>query len=184
MKQDYINNLSKEIHDHNLKVGWWSGEQQCVYQKLQLVSTEVAEATEGARKNLMDDHLPHYKMECVELADAMIRILDFGGRYGLEYTCTYAESPLMGAEVSAGSNHMGINIALTDFVKAWYSVHVLNKEDVNLNVFYSAMIDMVLNCAKYRGFNIAPALNDKLEYNKNRADHKKENREKQGGKSF
>ena len=46
------------------------------------------------------------------------------------------------------------------------------------------MIDTVLNCARYRGFNIAPALNDKLEYNKNRADHKKENREKQGGKSF
>lgn len=58
---------------------------RCIYQTLQLVVTEIAEATEGERKNLMDDHLPHRKMGEVELADALIRLLDMAGRYGWEY---------------------------------------------------------------------------------------------------
>ena len=39
---------------------------------------------EGARKNRMDDHLPHRKALEVELADAMIRILDLAGAYQLD----------------------------------------------------------------------------------------------------
>ncbi|APD20806.1 hypothetical protein [Pseudomonas phage PA10] len=44
---------------------------------LMLVTTEIAEAAEGVRKDLMDDHLPERKMEEVELADAIIRIMDY-----------------------------------------------------------------------------------------------------------
>ena len=43
---------------------------------LMLITTEIAEAAEGVRKDLMDDHLPHRKMAEVELADAIIRIID------------------------------------------------------------------------------------------------------------
>ena len=38
-----------------------------------LTISEIAEAMEGERKNLMDDHLPHRKMAEVEIADAYIR---------------------------------------------------------------------------------------------------------------
>lgn len=41
-------------------------------------------AGEGARKDLMDDKLPHRKMLEVELADTLIRIFDFAGGYGLD----------------------------------------------------------------------------------------------------
>lgn len=44
---------------------------------LMLAVTELAEAMEGVRKNLMDDHLPHRKMEEVEIADCIIRLLDY-----------------------------------------------------------------------------------------------------------
>lgn len=70
---------------------------------------------EGMRKNLMDDHLPHRKMVEVELADAMIRILDYCG---------------------------------------------------------------------YKNMDIGGAIMEKLEYNKNRQDHKRENRLLAGGKAF
>jgi hypothetical protein len=43
---------------------------------LMLTVSELSEAMEGDRKNLMDDHLPHYPMYVVELVDAMIRIFD------------------------------------------------------------------------------------------------------------
>ena len=76
---------------------------------------EIAEAMEGERKDLMDDHLPHRKMAEVELADAVIRILDYAGAFG---------------------------------------------------------------------YDVEGAIEEKLEYNKHRADHKRENRAKEGGKQF
>jgi NTP pyrophosphatase (non-canonical NTP hydrolase) len=48
---------------------------------LMLIVSEIAEAMEGERKGLMDDHLPHRKAVEVELADALIRIFDYAGAY-------------------------------------------------------------------------------------------------------
>lgn len=52
--------------------------------KLALIHSEVSEALEGVRKGKMDDHLPDRKAIEVELADALIRILDLGGAMGLD----------------------------------------------------------------------------------------------------
>lgn len=41
-----------------------------------LMHSELSEALEGWRKNLMDDHLPNRSMVEVELADTIHRILD------------------------------------------------------------------------------------------------------------
>jgi len=82
---------------------------------LALISSEVSEALEGRRKNLMDDHLTNRPMVEVELADAIIRILDLCGRYN---------------------------------------------------------------------YDIGGAVVDKFLYNMERADHKKENRDKENGKKF
>jgi len=70
---------------------------------------------EGDRKGLMDDHLPHRSMIEVELADAIIRILDLAG---------------------------------------------------------------------YLKLDIQGVIDEKLEYNKTRSDHQKENRLKQNGKKY
>ena len=53
-------------------------------EKLMLIVSEVAEAMEGVRKNLMDDKLPTRSMLEVELADAVIRIFDLAGGIGLD----------------------------------------------------------------------------------------------------
>lgn len=83
--------------------------------RIALIHSEVSEALEGLRKNLMDDHLPNRKMVEVELADTIIRIFDFAG---------------------------------------------------------------------YKGYDLGGALVEKLLYNQTRADHKIENRNKEGGKAF
>lgn len=114
---DFLNLLAADIHDDSTSAGWWEdGDDKYVLgTKLMLVVSEVAEAMEGLRKDLMDTHLPHRKMVEVEVADALIRLLDFAGALNM---------------------------------------------------------------------NIGGAVMEKLEYNTNRLDHKKEARNAEGGKKF
>lgn len=83
-----LNNLSVLCHSVNHK--WWhdlhTGERlnRNKGELLMLIVSEIAEAMEGERKNLMDDKLPHRKMVEVELADALIRIFDYAGAFGLD----------------------------------------------------------------------------------------------------
>ena len=76
----YLDRAGEAIHLLNDK--WWrdlhTGKpiQRNVGEMLCLVHSEISEAMEGHRKSLMDDKLPHRPMIEVELADAMIRILD------------------------------------------------------------------------------------------------------------
>lgn len=83
-----LNALAAEIHAGNKK--WWyqaDGVTPLARNKgelLMLVVTEVAEAMEGERKNLMDDKLPHRRMAEVEIVDAIVRLLDYAAGFGYE----------------------------------------------------------------------------------------------------
>lgn len=73
-KHWWIDNDGNDIRDNPLTFS----------NKLLLIVTEIAEACEGDRKNLMDDKLPHRPMREVELADAVIRIFDLAGGFNMD----------------------------------------------------------------------------------------------------
>lgn len=72
------------------EAGWDSKERE-TGTELMLIVSEIAEAMEGDRKNLMDDHLKHRPMLEVELADALIRIYHFAGKHDLDVSGAMVE---------------------------------------------------------------------------------------------
>ena len=63
-----------------------------------LMHSELSEALESDRKNLMDDKLPHRPMREVELADAVIRICDLAGAYKIDLGGAIAEKLAFNAQ--------------------------------------------------------------------------------------
>ena len=60
-------------------------------ERFMLMVTELAEAFEGERKNLMDSHLPHRRAVEVEMADELIRMFDYAGEHGLDLGGAFIE---------------------------------------------------------------------------------------------
>lgn len=116
-----INELRDLCYSESFKAGWHTDLETGKLlnrnkgEMIALIHSEISEAMEGERKNLKDDHLPSRPMVEVEMADAIIRIMDYCGRWN---------------------------------------------------------------------YDIGGAIMDKIHYNRNRLDHKIENRIKEGGKKF
>lgn len=49
-----------------------------------LIHSELSESFEAYRKRLNDDHLPDYPGQWVEIADALIRVFDMLGVFGVD----------------------------------------------------------------------------------------------------
>ena len=182
-----INEISDEIHHQNKTKGWWDNKNQCPFEKLQLVSTEIAEATEGDRKKLMDDKLPHRKMIEVELADTIIRVLDFGGANNYKYVDPYAncEAFVFESQVfcygteSIAAMLLALNKHLIEFADA-----VNYGENVMIRSRYSMLVFSLFVTSTYLNLDVLNAMYEKLEFNQKRPDHMRENRVKEGGKAY
>lgn len=97
-----LNQFAEQCHEANKL--WWidlkTGERlsRNKGELLMLIVSEIAEAMEGERKNLMDDKLPHRKMAEVELADALIRIFDYAGAHGFDIGGAFVEKMVYNAK--------------------------------------------------------------------------------------
>ena len=184
MTPEQINEYAKNIFAQNVQRGWWDDMDRCVFQTLQLVNTEIAEATEGDRKDLMDDHLPHRKMAEVELADTVIRLLDLAGRY----EWVYRKHPPTFAmhEIATAKNTAARHLWLTASV-CTLAVRLCAPDEyftVDDNAYFSHTITAALQIAEIEGYDLIGAIDEKLEYNKARADHDRKNRAQAGGKKY
>lgn len=85
---------------HQANKNWWLDPvsklpvpvtKELILSKLMLIVSEIGEACEGVRKDLQDDHLPQFTSLEVELADAMIRLMDLSGALGLRLADAWEE---------------------------------------------------------------------------------------------
>lgn len=78
-----LNEWAAQIYENNKQKGFWETKRE-IPELIALMHSELSEALEAHRKDLMDDKLPHRSGVEVELADCVIRILDTAGAYGLD----------------------------------------------------------------------------------------------------
>lgn len=180
-----INSLAAEVHKENAT--WWHDPatgapiSRNMGELCMLMISEVAEAMEGERKDLMDDKLPHRKMAEVEMADVVIRLLDLAGNKGWELKF-HKPYPLIHTNIGEQLMYICIQIGCI------YNTHVAydgeDFADIEYSYYASRVLSLVDNYCRWRGYDLWSAVHEKRAYNRNRADHKPENRVKEGGKKW
>lgn len=159
--------LQTEIHSDNVKAGWWDNPRS-ISTLCNLFHSELSEAMEGIRKNLPDDKLPHHEMFKVEIADYVIRVLDYLG------SVNYDWYPMTDFTTTSDRNEF-IN-HLHNSVSC-FSIH-------NDNDYLSFSLQLCLNHADSEGWSLIAIMDEKCQFNRTREDHKRENRQLENGKKF
>jgi len=79
-----ITEIQNEVHRIAVKHGWWDSPRS-IGEVLMLMVTELAEAMEAYRGgNPKSDKIQGFSRMEEELADVIIRLLDFAGKQGLD----------------------------------------------------------------------------------------------------
>jgi len=75
--------MESEVHNIAIQKGWWESD-RADGEIIALIHSELSECLEACREKYptKDKHLPHRNNNEVELADAVIRIMDFAGAKG------------------------------------------------------------------------------------------------------
>ena len=180
MNFDQLNALAKEIHTvDNHK--WWHTKEGVRLARnkgelLMLMVSEVAEAMEGERKNLMDDKLPKRRMAEVEMSDVKIRLLDYAAGFNI-----ILESAL---PVEMTENKAECLMRITGAINSTY-LYASEIIDQSLEAYNlsSVLASCHAYCDKF-GYDIDGAMAEKRAFNKVRVDHTYAAREAAGGKAF
>ena len=198
-RPDDMNAWAAAVHQLNAK--WWRDPatghaiQRNKGQMRMLMISEVSEAMEGERKGLMDDKLPHRPMAEVELADVVIRALDYAGgwNYSLRHLWIHRLG-IDGKPPEAMPRHF--NDDWRKFHKDSDKGEILEQLCVTIiRVGQPAMINdpgsylsvLLFNCEYYCrlfGYDLWGAVIEKLQFNCTRADHQAEARLRADGKKW
>lgn len=168
--------LAKQVHNDNVDKGFWPADimDRNVGEALALVHSEITEAYEASLEpSSMDDKLTDYPAVWVEIADAIIRVLDLGYAHGAVFSNDYTN---VVAHQFAYDNQFGsVN---DDFMELHSAVSIAleshrkrSKSAENGSLLYKADLSTLLG--KLIGFTIKyniplEVIDAKLSYNRSR----------------
>lgn len=157
-----------EVHAANVNAGWWTDiktgqpKKRSVGEMFVLIVTELAEAYRAYINGDLDDKLPLFPGLGVEIGDVQIRLADFAGalRAGRIVKHSNAANP--------GDYHF---IRILRIAEEYEAIRKTPQAvgEPETGAYLPAM-------------NVVPMIAAKLAFNATRADHKIENRLKDGGK--
>lgn len=193
-----IQKLADACYKNSYEAGWWDTldpwDVQTAAMKVALIHSELSEAYEARINKSMDDKLPHLNGEHVELADAVIRIFDLMGARN----CSLFE---INSQLIETENLYDLLDTLSDNGEFYSHAHLIISKALEalrkdspcpygcapdgfaLYLYLAAMFIISLT-DMIDGVDIINIAYEKLEYNKTRADHKRENRAAEGGKKI
>lgn len=201
--------IAQACHTASASGGWWSEEaladQDLYWKKVALIHSEIAEATEGARKGIQDDKLPQFTMFEAELADTIIRVCDLLGRMAtlivpqdevndgnyVGYAYVMHAPPRLvgkatgqpGMDLSRLHLHTATILDIAHTLRDETGAHEKYKDREILK----ALCTLLMACfetAQVYDLDIGNVIATKMQFNAQRADHKPENRKKAGGKKW
>ena len=175
--------LIDRSHEAAKAGGWWTdletgeplnrnrGEMLC------LMHSEVSEGFEADLFGRLDDKLPTRVGAEVELADLVIRAGDYAGGFGYVVTI----NPVTNQE---DARLLHINPWALIHLKIDEVMEAERKNRPNVEHLLSDMLSVVVAFCERRTFDLTGAMEEKMAFNAQRADHKPENRAKADGKQF
>lgn len=178
-----VTSLCTAIHLRNVTAGWWTDPEtgqfltkRNIGEMLMLMVTELEEARHGFITGMSDDKLPRRSMLEVEIADALIRLFDFAGYYAPNLAEAFDEECWAVPDPETTLlDPMAGTIFLARAMEA-------SRKSKQMEGHLAKFLVWAMRLSLQRGLNVGQALEEKLEYNLTRADHKMENRVKPGGK--
>lgn len=198
---DLIEGLVAKCHGASRAGGWWTdlatGEplKRNKGEMLALIHTEIGEAYRGREADSKDNHILYRRSEEVELADTVIRICDYVGGWalsGFAGKVDYADSKPTPEEwrgileevaaedvVAPLEAYHRFRLYVDDAIE-----HARKGRAVGEEESLAILLVEINDWCEANGYDLLAPIVDKLTYNANRADHKPENRMKDGGKAF
>jgi hypothetical protein len=175
-----LNDMARDVHRDNQH--WWHDPATGVKltrnkgEMFMLMVSEVAEAMEGERKNLMDDKLPHRPMAEVEMADTVIRMMDYAGAVKFNLDQGVLGVPLPKMPGNTGEMLLQIAFELTqaglDDSLHWTQWRMCRA------------LKMIERYCDVYGYDLTGAIKEKRAFNASRPDHKAAARLAANGKKW
>lgn len=177
--------LSEDIHAENVAAGWWTNLQtgekadRNIGEMLCLKHSEVSEAWESWSTESNDDKLPQYPGWQVELADTAIRLYDLLGAFQVDFNAIElseeAVSPMM--EINLLNLHLHLSRAM-EAIRKGRKPKFFSELVITVRLLWS-----IADHPNFT-FDLGLIIFDKRAFNRQREDHKIENRVKEDGKQF
>jgi hypothetical protein len=157
--------LAQRIHDTAVTKGFWPPEGRNFGEMICLVHSEIAEAYEAAMDGLPDDKLPQYSGFSVEIADAIIRLLDTGRSRGIkfEHELMIAGKHIVNEYGSLEADLMKVHTALSLALE-----HNRKGRDDDTNVSIVAAVALLLSISAKFAIDILEVIEAKMAFNNTR----------------